>query len=307
MYQKTAIIGYDHNGMPIYGKPDIYQQPQIIGYDQNGMPVYSQPAVYQHTPIVGYDQNGMPVYGQPMIRPQVSGYDQQRLRYDNGQSRVSVPAKPAADEKADITDDFWKFFDGGSAGKHKNISDDDFFGKHSEEMDSLSIEDIDLSRKKKYEEKHSEYMSDAPIADASALVRNEEHKFNRLYMRSADIVNADDLEYNTEKKTQDKMRAAREVSAESLAKNSEALRWNIMAKTKVADADQLEQYIPEHKQAIMAQADRAVEAIPKRNSSCNDKEDHIMLRKHIQDKKAAETEAVEIPVIPELKDLFSKG
>ncbi|MDE6780702.1 MAG: hypothetical protein K2J40_04485, partial [Ruminococcus sp.] len=69
------IIGYDQNGMPVYGQPQMYQ-PQIIGYDQNSMPVYGQSQMYQ-SQFMGYDQNGMPVYGQSqMYQSQFMGYDQ---------------------------------------------------------------------------------------------------------------------------------------------------------------------------------------------------------------------------------------
>lgn len=84
MYAQPQIIGYDQNGTPLYGQPQpmMYAQPQIIGYDQNGMPVYGQPQIQAQPQIIGYDQNGMPVYGQPQVQPmmyaqpQIVGYDQ---------------------------------------------------------------------------------------------------------------------------------------------------------------------------------------------------------------------------------------
>ncbi len=337
MYQQPQIIGYDQNGMPVYSQPVMYQQPQIIGYDQNGMPLYGQPVMYQQPQFMGYDQNGMPVYGQPVMyqQPQFMGYDQngmpvygQPVPYQNApvmggmpamqsvpQPQMQQPAPPAPpqqqqpqeDKRVDVPDDFWEFFDGGKATKHKDTSNDDFFGKHSGEMDDLSTAGADLSRLKRFEHKRNDYMGDTPIADASALVKNDDHKFNRLYMRQTDIVNADQLEYNEEKKTQDRMRVTREVSADSLAKNNEAMRWDVMGKTAEADAGKLQTYVPEHKQAIMAHADHAVEALPSKKKTYNDVIDEIELPEHMKAKKTARTEAVEIPSLPELQDLFSQG
>ena len=332
MYQQPQIIGYDQNGMPVYGQPVMYQQPQLIGYDQNGMPIYGQPVMYQQPPVVGYDQNGIPVYGQPMMyqQPPVIGYDQngmpiygQPSPYQNMpamggmpamqpipqqmQPLPPVPEKPQEEKRVDVPDDFWEFFDGGKATRRKETSSDDFFGKHNGEMDDLSMASADINRLKRFERKRNDYMGDTPIADASSLMKNDDHKFNRLYMRQADTVNADQLEYNEEKKTQDRMRVTREVSADSLAKNNEAMRWDVMGKAATADAAELQTYTPEHKQAMMAHADQAVEALPTKKKTYNDVIDEIELPEHMQAKKTVKTETVEIPSLPELQDLYSQG
>lgn len=306
MYQQPQIIGYDQNGMPVYGQPVMYQQPQMIGYDQNGMPVYGQPMMYQQPPIIGYDQNGMPIYGQPspyQNMPVMGGIPAMQ----GVQPQPPAPEKPQEDKRVDVPDDFWEFFDGGKATRHRETSDDDFFGKHSGEMDDLPMAGADIDRLKRFERKRNDYMGDTPVADASALMKNDDHKFNRLYMRQTDIVNADELEYNEEQKTQDRMRVTREVSADSLAKNSEAMKWDVMGRAAEADAEKLEAYVPEHKQAMMAQADQAVDALPKKKKTYNDEIDEIELPEHMQAKKTVRTETVEIPSLPELQDLYSQG
>ena len=314
MYQQPQIIGYDQNGMPVYSQPMMYQQPQIIGYDQNGMPLYGQPVMYQQPQFMGYDQNGMPVYGQPVPyqNAPVMGGMPAMQSVPQQQMQPTPPAPPQQqpqeeEKRVDVPDDFWEFFDGGKATKHKDTSDNDFFGKHNGEMDDLSTAGADLSRLKRFEHKRNDYMGDTPIADASALVKNDDHKFNRLYMRQTETVNADELEYNEEKKTQDRMRVTREVSADSLAKNNEAMRWDVMGKTAEADAGKLQAYVPEHKQAIMAHADHAVEALPTKKKTYNDVIDEIELPEHMKAKKTVRTETVEIPSLPELQDLFSQG
>ncbi|MBP3268335.1 MAG: zinc-ribbon domain-containing protein, partial [Ruminococcus sp.] len=157
MYQQPQIIGYDQNGMPVYSQPMMYQQPQIIGYDQNGMPLYGQPVMYQQPQFMGYDQNGMPVYGQPVMyqQPQFMGYDQngmpvygQPVPYQNAPVMGGMPAmqgipqqqmqptpppppppqQQEEEKRVDVPDDFWEFFDGGKATKHRETSDD-FFGR----------------------------------------------------------------------------------------------------------------------------------------------------------------------------------
>ena len=327
MYAQPPIIGYDQNGMPMYGQP-VSQQPQFLGYDQNGQPLYGMPA-YQQLQFLGYDQNGQPLYGQPVCQqPQVIGYDQngmpvygQTAAYP--QNTPSVPhqnsivqetplqpeSQPQEEKRVDVPDDFWEFFDGGKATKHKESSESDFFGKqYSGDMDDVfSAKSSDMGRMKRFEHKRNDYMGDLPVADASKLRPNDSEKFNRRYMRQTDIADASQLEFNQNKKTQDRMRVTGEVSADSLVRNQESLKWNIMSGAGEADASRLQAYVPEKKQDMMAQATRAVEAMPSRQKTYNDLIDEIELPDYMKARKAVKTQTVEIPAIPELQDMYKKG
>ena len=342
MYQQPPVVGYDQNGLPVYGQPAMYQQPQFLGYDQNGLPVYSQPVMYQQPQFLGYDQNGLPVYSQPVMyqQPQIIGYDQNGLpvygqmpQYQNTPAQQNIPQQPESlmqgipqappppmpepepapirqeeEKRVDVPDDFWEFFDGGKATKHKDTSEDDFFGKHSSGMNDLNgNKGKDINRLKRSENKRNDYMSDLPIADASKLRPNDSDKFNRMYMRKTDMADASQLEFNQQKKTQDKMRVTGEVSADSLVKKQDGLRRNMMGSAGEADADQLVTFVHEHKQAMMAQANHAVEAMPSRKKTYNDLIDEIELPENMKAKKTVRTETVEIPALPELQDLFSQG
>ncbi|MBR1824398.1 MAG: zinc-ribbon domain-containing protein [Ruminococcus sp.] len=336
MHPQPQIIGCDPNGMPIYGQPVMYQQPQFLGYDQNGMPVYGQPVMYQQPQIIGYDQNGMPVYGQPvMYQPPVMGAEQNGMPMayqQNMPAMQNIPTapqnsymqsmpmpltpepppqpepEPQEEKRVDVPDDFWEFFDGGKATKHKETKEDDFFGKHSGDMDDVhGGAGNTMDRLKRFEKKRNDYMGDLPVADASQLRRNDSDKFNRMYMRGTDMADASRLEFNQHKKTQDRMRVTGEVSADSLVKKQDSPKWNIMGQAGEANADQLESYVPQHKQAIMAQASQAVEALPSKKKTYNDLIDEIELPEDMKAKKTVRTETVEIPALPELQDLYSQG
>lgn len=293
VYPQPQIIGYDQSGMPILGQPVVYGQPQMLGYDQNGMPVYGQPVVYSQPQILGYDQNGMPVYGQPVVY----GQPQNGELPDNGGMPIppplgavqpEQPVPPAEDkEKVDVPDDFWEFFDGGKATEHAEMdSADDFFGKRSDDI-------------KRPEKKKESYMNDTPLVDASKLRKNDSAKFNKFFMRSAGTANAEELEAKKEEKRRDYMGTTKNVNADELRANKENRAWNIMGKTDTADADQLQAASPRVRQeSLMAQADHAVQAMPKKAKTYNDEIDAIELPEEMKAKKTVKNNP-EIPGLPE--------
>ncbi len=297
---QPQIIGYDQSGMPIYGQaqPMMYAQPQIIGYDQSGMPVYgqAQPMMYAQPQVIGYDQNGMPVYGQahPMQQAGVPGQM-------GGMSPMgAAPQQPAEDKnKVKVPDNFWEFFDGGKATEHAEAPDD-FFGKRSSDMGDLSAADLDMNRLKKFERKKNSYMNDTPLVDAAGLAPRTDAKFNKLYMKNTGEVNAEDLQAKSNEKTQDIMGITKDVNADELKTYERGKTWSIMGKAQEANAEELQAYIPEHKEALMAQADHAVESIPKKKKTYNDEIDAIELPEYMQAKKTVKNDTPEIPGLPEI-------
>lgn len=303
MYAQPQIIGYDQNGMPIYGQPQpvMYAQPQIIGYDQNGMPIYGQPPMSepQHTnygiPPIQPQPNRMPVNG---MNPQsgMAGIPQ------TGMMGISQP-QPAAEKKQESSkEDFWAFFDNGKSDKrHEETSADDFFGKSSRDgMNDLNMAGMDMNALRHSEKKKTSYMNDTPIVDAADLQKNEADKFNKFFMRQTEAVNADDLQANTQKKQQDFMGVTREVNADMLSANSQFKTRFSMDSAGEADPDLLKNYVPEHKEALMAQADHAVEALPKRVNPYESELDKIELPEYMQAKKTIRSEEAEIPSIPQV-------
>jgi hypothetical protein len=173
-------------------------------------------------------------------------------------------------------------------------------------MDDVSAQSVDLSRLKRFERKRNDYMGDVAVADASSLKPNDVDKFNKLYMKKTEVANADKLEYNEKKKTKDRMRVTGEVDAHSLVKNKEAEKWDIMGDTGNASADELEAYVPQHTQSIMAQAEHAVNALPEKKKTYNDIIDAIEIPEYMKARKTVKTETIEIPALPELHDLYSQ-
>ena len=279
---QPQIIGYDQNGMPIYGQaqPMMYAQPQML--NENGEPVpapYPQPMPYGG--IAPVQPAGMPPYGAPAPQPQ-------------------QPQQPQQDkERVDVPDDFWEFFDGGKSTKHAEDTMDDFFGKHSNDMGGVSANG-DMGRLKKFEKKRVDYMGDTPLVDASKLIPNTANKFNKMYMRKTDSVNAEDLEAKVQTKTQDIMRVTKEVDANKLNSYEHIKSRVTMNAAGEANADDLEAYVHEHKEAIMSQNVEAVEALPKKKSTYNDEIDAIELPDYMQARKTVKDDEPEIPGLPEI-------
>ena len=310
MYGQPQIIGYDQSGMPIYGQaqPMMYGQPQIIGYDQNGMPMYAPAPQPQ---IIGYDQNGMPIYGQaqPMMygQPQIIGYDQSGMPiYGQAQPVMGnmpmggmpaqhTPVQPQSQPKKETKkNEFWDdFFDNGNS----SDNGDDFFGK-SDPFGS-SVGKNDSNRLKKLERKKNTYMNDTPLVDASNLQPNTADKFNKMYMRKTEMVNASDLSANVQTKKQDIMNVTDDVSGETLAAYERKKNNITMYKAGEADASQLEAYNREKKESIMASADHAVEAMPKKKVYA-DEVDNIELTALMKARKAIREENPDIPALPDI-------
>jgi hypothetical protein len=301
MFAQPQIIGYDQSGMPIYGQPVMYAQPQLIGYDQNGMPVYGQPVMYAQPQIIGYDQNGMPIYGQPMV---INPAQAAELAEMNGipamggmpipqpmggmQMNPPVPPPIEDENKVEVPDDFWEFFDGGKATEHAETDPiDDFFGKRNEDLGSL----------KRPEKKKVSYMNDTPVVDASKLRKNEESKYNKMFMRSAEVGDTSALETKKEQRRFDYMGSTKSVDASELRAKEERRSWNVMSSAGTADANDLQANSPKQRTgSMMAQADRAVQAMPKKPKTYNDEIDAIELPEEM---KAKKTNKSEIPGLPE--------
>ena len=320
---QPQIIGYDQSGMPIYGQPQMmFAQPQIIGYDQSGMPIYGQPQMMFAQPqIIGYDQSGMPVYGQPQMmfaQPQIIGYDQngmpvyaqvQPMMPQQAIGGMPAPARPEPepqipvedDEKVEVPDNFWEFFDGGKATEHAEPADDDFFGRRSSDMGGLSSSDFENGRLKKAERKKNLYMSDTPLVDGSKLAKRDDAKYNKLYMKNTETVNADDLQAKKTEAPQDFMGHTRDVDASKLKAYKRGKAWSMMGNTQEADANDLEAFVPKHKESIMGQADHAVESMPKKKvRTYNDEIDSIELPDYMKARKTVKKDTPEIPGLPEL-------
>ena len=307
MYAQPQLIGYDQNGMPVYGQPVMYQ-PQLIGYDQNGMPVYGQPVMYSQPQIIGYDQNGMPVYGQPMMyaQPQMGELPEGAAPNAAGMQAVpnmggipgaqfaqKAPVPPSVEdkEKVEVPDDFWEFFDGGKATEHAEVDNDgDFFGKRGDEIEGM----------KRFEKKGNPYMSDTPLVDASELKKNDSSKLSNMYMKSAEVSDASKLRAKDDYRMRDYMGSTKAVDASDLKANEKGKAWNIMGGTKMANADELEAAKTSQRSgSMMAQADRAVQAMPKKAKTYNDEIDAIELPEEMKAKKTAKKTA-EIPGLPEI-------
>lgn len=328
VYGQPHVVGYDHNGMPVYGQPQqMYGHPQqVMGYDRNGMPIYgqAQPA-YGQPPVIGYDASGMPVYGQPQpIYPQqpppqqVQNYDHavpqgQRKQY-NGQYDVGMqdlPPMPKSNAMAsmpepepvqteslvDVPDDFWAFFDGGKATKRREPQNDDFFSRSARVPEMNDLMSPGGARRN---DRRNSYMSDTPLVDAGDLRPNEASKYNRMFMRNTEMVDASELQANVHNKPQDRMRVTNEVDASRLNANEHyRSRVSMINADDLGDA-KLEAFVPKHREAMMAQADRAVEAMPKKKPRYIDELDLIELPDYMKAKKTIKEEKAEIPSLPEV-------
>ncbi|MBO5163881.1 MAG: hypothetical protein J6B75_05470 [Ruminococcus sp.] len=335
MYAQPQIIGYDPTGMPIYGQPQgmMFPQPQIIGYDPNGMPIYGQPQgmMFPQPQIIGYDANGVPIYGQPQgmmfPQPQIIGYDPNGIPIygqPNFQPMGGIPvpnqgaapnmqgtanfaaqnvAQAAEPPKRKEYSDFWSFFDNGSGERHES-SDDDFFCKAKSEpiISDDPFADIDNRRKKRLQAENAAqgFMSDTPIVDGDQLAKNDSDRINKLYMRQTGNSVSSDLTVGGGRHKNGTMAAAGEVNADMLAEKLNVRSRVSMQYADEINADGIEAYVPEHREAIMAQADHAVEAMPKKIDPYQSELDKIELPEYMQAKKTAHEDTAEIPSLPEV-------
>jgi len=300
MYAQPQIIGYDPNGVPIYGQPQgmMYAQPQIIGYDPNGVPIYGQPNFQtmggMNVPNQGVIPNMQPMQGMPAM---------QSVPNQGMQGIPNIPQQTAKTPKKEENNDFWSFFDGGSGERHES-SDEDFFGKSKSEpiISDDPFADIDNRRKKRLQaEKAAQgFMSDTPIVDGDQLAKNDSDRINKLYMRQTGNSVSSDLTVGGGRHKNGTMAAAGEVNADMLAEKLNVRSRVSMQYADEINADGIEAYVPEHREAIMAQADHAVEAMPKKIDPYQSELDKIELPEYMQAKKTVHEDTAEIPSLPEV-------
>ena len=259
-------------------QPMMYGQPQIIGYDQSGMPIYGQPQMQQ-------PMGGIPMQGIPAIPPQNT---------------------PKAEEpKKDDKQAFWDFFDEGTKkpADHSK-STNDFFGKVETEskIPEDPFADIDNRRKKRLQgqSKSDGVMSDMPVVDGSKLEKNDSSRINNLYMRQIKDSVSDDLTVGTGKSNSGAMEETREVDVSLLAENLNVKSRISMGYTDDVNAEDIKQAVNKHKEAIMAKADHAVEAMPKKINPYESELDKIELPEYMQSKKNVHEKAAQIPSLPEV-------
>ncbi len=294
IYGQPQFIGYDANGMPIYAQPPV----QFMGYDANGMPVYTQSPVQ----FMGYDASGRPVYAQ--------SFNQEQNIQETSEIPKPVPEQSEPEEQPaennsqkNDSDNFWDFFDENKSEHSKKQSSDDFFSKssHGESMNDVSTAGLNPDLLKREHKKKNSYMSDTPFVDANKLEKHDSGRFNK-YMPQTDTVNADDIKANKVKKTQDRMGITKAVDTSRLSSNLRFKSRISMDYAGNANPDTLETYIPEHKEAIMAQADHSVEAMPKKINPYENELDKIELPEYMQARKTVHEEVIEIPSIPQIEE-----
>lgn len=274
MPQMNSPVGNQFGGM------------QNIPPVQNMNPVPPQPMMYGQPPVNNIPNQNM--YGQPTPKPQNS------QMYDIP-SIPETPKQEQNDSRVDVPDDFWAFFDGGKATKHKETSSNDFFGKNF-----VNDPDDPFGDKARKKRRQVDYMNDLPVADASSLMPNEADKFNKRYMRATENADASQLAYNEKVHNQDKMNVTNRADASVLKKKADSTPWNLMDNTQQADANDLVVYVEEHKESTMAQADKAVNAMPVKPKTTNQKIDEMAIPEYMQARKTVKKDKPEISSIPEL-------
>ena len=290
---------------PMYSQGAAYGQPPANPYMQQMQPM-QQPMMYAQPQIIGYDQNGMPLYGQPQIQPMggmpMQGIPQQQMQ-PQLQAAQPEPVKEVEPEK-DEKQAFWDFFDEGSKKAVSHEKENDFFGKA--EPDPIIPEDpfadIDNRRKKRLQEKMKSdgVMGDMPVVDGSKLEKNDSSKINNLYMRQVKESASDDLTVSSGKHKHRAMEETREVDASLLSENLNVKSRVSMGYTDSVDANDIEEAVHEHREAIMSQDIQAVEAMPKKKNPYESELDKIELPEYMQAKKTSREKTVEIPSLPEM-------
>jgi hypothetical protein len=228
---------------------------------------------------------GIPMQGIPAIPPQ----------------NTPKPEIPKKDDKQA----FWDFFDEGTKkpADHSK-STNDFFGKVEPEskIPEDPFADIDNRRKKRLQgqSKSDGVMSDMPVVDGSKLEKNDSSRINNLYMRQIKDSVSDDLTVGTGKSNSGAMDETREVDASLLSENLNVKSRISMGFTEDVNADDIKQAVNEHKEAIMAKADHAVEAMPKKTNPYESELDKIELPEYMQSKKTVHEKSAEIPSLPEV-------
>ncbi len=264
MMAQPQIVGYDQNGMPIYGQPQpMMAQPQIVGYDQNGMPIYGQAQPMMAPQIVGYDQNGMPIYGQPQpmmfAQPQIVGYDQNGMPvYGQPQPMMAQPQggmpamggaapQPQTQQQAQPQQQ-----------KQVKVSNEfwnNFFGDEDKSDDEDGQDDF--FSKPRHDASRDMGGVSAEGMDLSRLKKQERRKTN--YMNDTPEVDASALKPNTDDKINKMyMRGAvAKVDAGELQAKSTEKTKDIMGVTADVDAENLEVFERKKPTVVMNQAAQA--------------------------------------------------
>ena len=97
------------------------------------------------------------------------------------------------------------------------------------------------------------------------------------------------------------MGVTQQVDADKLSENLTGKSRITMYTAGEANADSLEAYVPEHKEALMDEDLRAVEALPKKKNPYESELDKIELPEYMQAKKTVREETIEIPSIPQVR------
>ncbi|MDE6034522.1 MAG: hypothetical protein K2G36_01230 [Ruminococcus sp.] len=280
MYGKPPqIIGYDMNGVPVYSQP-VYQQSQIIGYDMNGVPVYSQP-IYPRSQIIGYDGNGKPVYSRPLSYPQ--------SRY------IDNVNQPEVDENAEK---FRDFLGDGSGEKSVLPKEEDFFGKTSE-MDDVVLPDLDIGGLKKREKNKNPGMGEVEVQDAGKLIPNDVSKFNQKYMRQVSESGSGDLGEKKDSGEAVKMTETQNADSRQLNPNLQYKTRDRMGNAENHHTDDFNTRTIRRRKITMAEADHAVEAMPKKKKYV-DELDLIELPEYMKARKKKKKDKPEYPEMSEL-------